>query len=415
MKYEINRLKTTKEIRPLVDRHWSELRTAKERGEIVGWASGPTFIFPYAMEMKCHFMAGYAAYCGGIGAADDVLRAAELAGELPDTCSYHRLHMGMAEAVRKELPIKKEAILPIPDVMIAGRYCTEMSHYAESLYRRLGVRVLPIELPIPFEKEDIERLGEYVIDQTMETVIPTLEEICGKPFDYERMGEILEVLKKTALLRNECWEFFKKKPSPWSLWDYGVSIAPVFYMMGKPESITYYKHLRDELRERTEKGIPAILPDGEKYRIYWDGWLPWAFLGRFIRKFIQYGALPICGRYPWEFFPHPEKIDPKDPIRTWWEQYYSPHGTAYHLSPKGAFEFIGEVIEEYSIDGMVMFSSKTCRIWNLAQLEIVNAIEKEYGIPGVVVEADMIDPAMVSDAQVETRLQALFEMIEARK
>ncbi|MHC1587489.1 MAG: 2-hydroxyacyl-CoA dehydratase, partial [Candidatus Syntropharchaeia archaeon] len=301
MKYEINRLKTTKEIRPLVDRHWSELRTAKERGEIVGWASGPTFIFPYAMEMKCHFMAGYAAYCGGIGAADDVLRAAELAGELPDTCSYHRLHMGMAEAVRKELPIKKEAILPIPDVMIAGRYCTEMSHYAESLYRRLGVRVLPIELPIPFEKEDIERLGEYVIDQTMETVIPTLEEICGKPFDYERMGEILEVLKKTALLRNECWEFFKKKPSPWSLWDYGVSIAPVFYMMGKPESITYYKHLRDELRERTEKGIPAILPDGEKYRIYWDGWLPWAFLGRFIRKFIQYGALPICGRYPWEF------------------------------------------------------------------------------------------------------------------
>ena len=31
----------------------------------------------------------------------------------------------------------------------------------------------------------------------------------------------------------------------------------------------------------------------------------------------------------------------------------------------------------------------------------------------MVIEADMIDPEMVSDAQIDTRLQALFETIDA--
>ena len=75
---------------------------------------------------------------------------------------------------------------------------------------------------------------------------------------------------------------------------------------GEAGNRPYYKALLCELKERAEKKIPAILPDGEKYRLYWDGWLPWAFLGMFIRKFVSYGAVPICGRYPWEFFPHPE-------------------------------------------------------------------------------------------------------------
>jgi len=411
--YKLNRLKTTAEIRPFVDRHWEELRTAKERGEKVGWASGPTFIFPYAMGMKCHFMAGYAAYCGGIGAADEILKVAEMAGDLPDSCSYHRLHMGMGEAVKRGIPINPQAILPFPDLMIGGRFCPEMSYYAEGLFRRFGVPVLPIELPMVFKREDLKRIRQYFLGQVRETVIPTLEEVCGKPFDYDRMSEILRVLKKAAILRNQCWEFFKLKPSPWTLWDYGVSIAPVFYLMGKPESVTYYEKLLKELQERKEKGIPAIAPNGENYRIYWDGWLPWAFLGKFMRKFTPHGAVCLCGRYPWEFFPHPELIDPENPVESWADLYFGEEShLGWNASPEGTVEVISELIEDYSLDGMVMFSSKTCRVWNISQLEVMDILAKRYGIPGVVIEGDMIDPAMISDSQIDTRLQALFETID---
>lgn len=33
--YKVNRLATTNEIRPMIDKDWSELRMAKERGEKV--------------------------------------------------------------------------------------------------------------------------------------------------------------------------------------------------------------------------------------------------------------------------------------------------------------------------------------------------------------------------------------------
>jgi len=417
IKYKVNRLKTTNDIRPLVDQHWAELREAKESGDKVAWASGPTFIFPYAMGVKCHFMAGYAAYAGGIGAADEILKVAEMTGDLPETCSYHRLHMGMAEAVRKEIPVNPQAILPMPDVMISGRFCTEMSHYAEGLYRRMGVPVVPVELPMGFEREDIPRLKKFVLAQFKENVIPSLEKLLDKKFSYDRLSEILANLRETAMIRNECWEFFKSKPSRWTLWDYGVSIAPVFYLMGKPGSKIYYEKLLKELKERDEKGIPALAPDGEKYRIYWDGWIPWAFLGKFMRKFTPSGALVICGRYPWEFFPHPERINPENPLESFVDVFFDEHDSRCfsNKAPKGNVEFISELIEDYSIDGMIMFSSKSCRMWNLSHMDIIDTLDKRHGVPGVVIESDMIDTNMVSDSQIDTRLQALFETIDGRR
>jgi benzoyl-CoA reductase/2-hydroxyglutaryl-CoA dehydratase subunit BcrC/BadD/HgdB len=73
------------------------------------------------------------------------------------------------------------------------------------------------------------------------------------------------------------------------------------------------------------------------------------------------------------------------------------------------------LIEDYSLDGLLMFSSKTCRIMNLAQPDVIDVLDKKYGVPGVIVEGDMIDSAMISDNQIETRLQALYEMIDSRR
>jgi benzoyl-CoA reductase subunit B len=414
MEYKLNRLKTTSLIGPMVDKHWEGLRLAKQKGEKVAWCSGPLFIFPYAMNMKCHFMAGYAAYCGGRNQADRLLEIAEDDGDLPDTCSYHRLHMGMAAAVEKGIPVKEEVILPIPDLMISGRLCPEMSHYAEGLYRKMGIRVVGVDAAPPHREEDMLPMERFFERQIKENLIPALEEVCGRPFDYDRMSEILAVLKKTAELRNECWEYFKKTPSPWTLWDYGVSIAPVFYLMGNPETIPYYEKLKAELAERAEQNVGAVEP--EKYRLYWDGWLPWGFLGKFIRKMAPFGAVPLVGRYPWEFFPHPERIEPyPDPVRTFVKQVYSDGGLARANLPALALPEICKWIETYSIDGLIMFSSKTCRMWNMGHPDTIDEIERRYGIPGVVIEADMVDSRMLSEAQIDTRLSALFEMIETRK
>jgi len=285
----------------------------------------------------------------------------------------------------------------------------------EAIHRRFGMKTVTIELPSARSRDDLPRLEKFVTNQVKETLIPAIEEVSGSKFDEENMRNIFRSWKEACIIRNKCWEFFKRKPSSWTLWDYGVSIAPIFYAMGKPESLEYYQDLLKQLEERAEKNIYAVHPDGEKYRLYWDGWLPWSFLGKVIRIMIPYGAIPIAGRYPWEFFPHPELIDPEHPVETWADLYYGEGRLTYHFSPHGTVDLISELIEDYSIDGLVMFSSKTCRIMNLSQPGVIDVLDKKYGIPGVIVEGDMIDPAMISDAQIETRLEALYEMIDSRR
>lgn len=412
--YKLNRLEAAKLIGPMVDKHWEDLRTAKERGQKVAWVSSIPFIFCYAMDMKSHFMAGYSAYAAGRKGADELLEIAEADGELRDTCSYHRLHMGMATALKQGIPIKhKDVLLPIPDVMITGRACPEMSHYAEGLYRRLGIPVIPVDLPMPHDESEMPILEAYVERQFRETLIPALEKICGRPFNYDRMSEIMVVLKEAATIRNECWEFFKLRPSPWTLWDYSIGLAPLIHLMGKPEGVVFYKQVRAELEQRAAGHIPAISPE-ERYRLCWDGWIPWGFLGMFARKLTSLGAVPLCGRYPWEFFPHPEWIEPEpDPVHTFVKACYRGRLLTRSAAEVTMYLF-KEWIEDYKLDGIVFFDSKTCRIWK-GQLEMMNVLEKTYGIPGIVIEGDMADSTFISEAQVDTRLEALCEMMEGRR
>jgi hypothetical protein len=46
---------------------------------------------------------------------------------------------------------------------------------------------------------------------------------------------------------------------------------------------------------------------------------------------------------------------------------------------------------------------------------VIVEIERKYGIPGILLDADGIDPRYYSDAQIDTRFMALAEMMEGRK
>jgi len=409
---KINRLETTSLIGPMVDAHWEGLRQAKAQGRKVAWSFGPLFPLAYAMGIPTHFYAGYCSYVAGRKHQVQLLELAEADGHLLDTCCYHRVHMGMTAAMRKGVELREDIRLPMPDLLVTGRLCSEHSHLHESIYRQLKIPVISVDFPPPHNDSEIPERTRFIERQLSEYAIPELEKFCGRKFDYDRLSEILAVLKQTALLRNECWEMMKRVPSPCTLIDYAVSIAPVFYMMGMPGTIEYYTKLKNELQHRIKNGIGAISPK-EKYRLYFDGWIPWPWIGLISRKVAAYGGNLLVGRYPWEFFPHPEMIDPSDPIHTLAQQQ-----TYGQMIVKGmgeyAVKFVAEAIEEYSLDGLIMWNSRTCRLW-AGMEDIVEEMERKYGVPGVIIEADIIDPKFFSEAQLDTRLQALFEMLDARR
>jgi benzoyl-CoA reductase/2-hydroxyglutaryl-CoA dehydratase subunit BcrC/BadD/HgdB len=74
-----------------------------------------------------------------------------------------------------------------------------------------------------------------------------------------------------------------------------------------------------------------------------------------------------------------------------------------------------EMVDKYQADGIVMHSNRSCKPYSFGQYEIARIVERERGIPSLIIEADMVDERMFSESQVENRIDAFMEIVKARK
>ena len=74
-----------------------------------------------------------------------------------------------------------------------------------------------------------------------------------------------------------------------------------------------------------------------------------------------------------------------------------------------------EVIENNGIDGVVFASNRSCKVYSLMQMDQMELIREELGIPCVMIDVDHADERKYSEESVFTRLEALLEMIDARR
>jgi len=74
-----------------------------------------------------------------------------------------------------------------------------------------------------------------------------------------------------------------------------------------------------------------------------------------------------------------------------------------------------DMVDKYRVDGIVMHSNRSCKPYSFGQYDIQRIVERERGIPSLVIEADMVDERSFSESQVATRIDAFMEMIKQRK
>ncbi len=70
-----------------------------------------------------------------------------------------------------------------------------------------------------------------------------------------------------------------------------------------------------------------------------------------------------------------------------------------------------EQCREYNIAGGVLAYLLTCRPIYLPGLQLRLALERELGIPSVLIECDLVDERSFSEAQIKTRMDAFAEQI----
>ena len=72
------------------------------------------------------------------------------------------------------------------------------------------------------------------------------------------------------------------------------------------------------------------------------------------------------------------------------------------------------MIKDYAVDGLVVHSARSCKPYSIGQYDLKQSLMDVPGIPSVVLEADMTDHRVWSEAQARTRLEAFFEALEGQ-
>jgi benzoyl-CoA reductase/2-hydroxyglutaryl-CoA dehydratase subunit BcrC/BadD/HgdB len=201
------------------------------------------------------------------------------------------------------------------------------------------------------------------------------------------------------------------KPAPMTYFDVLSTFSAFTILHGLPEAPKLLNAVVQEAEERVVKGITGIKK--EKYRIWWIGAMYWARLGWMAEKMAKMGVTVVGGTYDYMFFPFPDEIDPDKPLES---LAYAPISCGYTTDNDAAPSMSDwRVAKELDIDGIIVWEAHTCRLQSGTNHDRADYVSKRLGVPVTYVSGDFVDDAFFNEAQFDTRVQGLLEIIDARR
>jgi benzoyl-CoA reductase subunit B len=277
-----------------------------------------------------------------------------------------------------------------------------------------------LHVPYQAEGKTAPNMREYVVKQLKESVIPTLERISGVKFDIDRLRQYMRESAKAEEDLVAVLQSAKNRPSPIDGYFGAVYyIGPIFTAFrGTPEATEYYRVLRGEIDERVRLGKGPVTPEGEmgeeKYRLVVEGPPNWTSFRDFWKMFYEEGAVVVASTYSkvggvYDFgFRH----DPEHPLESLADYCL---GCYTNHSLPARIDMICKYIDEYSADGLLINSIKSCNSFSAGQLLILREVERRTGKPAAFIETDLVDPRYFSAANVKNRLESYFQMVKQKR
>ena len=406
---------TSKELlNQLVAKHYDDALTAKAEGRPVVWA---TSISPQelleTMDLTVVYPENHAAAIGARKGSMEFISYSEGKGYSSDLCSYARVNMGYVD-----LKDAEAQNIPQPDLILCcNNICNTVIKWYENIAKELHIPMILFDTPYSYEYQISEESIQYMRRQ-FDYAIRQLEELTKKRFDYDRLSEVMEVSNSTCRWWKKSTELAMHKPSPLSGFDMFNYMAMVVCMRGNKEGETLFRlwyeeagdameTLLKEYKENHEKGTSTFRAE-EKYRIMWDGIACWPHLATTFKTLKKYGVNMVASTYPDSWNIRYEKNDLDALVRAY-ASHYANRSIAYSV------DNIAKIAEDYSLDGIIFHSNRSCKLMDFKQYEIQRQVQQRTGVPAVFFDGDQTDPRVFSDAQYETRIQALVELMEKNK
>jgi benzoyl-CoA reductase/2-hydroxyglutaryl-CoA dehydratase subunit BcrC/BadD/HgdB len=265
-------------------------------------------------------------------------------------------------------------------------------------------------LDTPFcHTEYTEEMGRYVRAQFDEYFV-FLEKACGRKFDFDKLNHVGHLSHQGQLLWQAVLDSATHKPSPMSAFDAFYHLALIVTLRGTQDVLDYYTWLLSYMKNRIARGIGAV--PNEKYRLLWDNIPIWHRTRWLSEKFASHNACLVADTYTTAWCGALRYIDENNFI----DSAAEAHARIYlNIGIDQMAKMVIEMIDKYDVDGFVLHSNRSCKPYSFGQLDIQKIVEKERGIPCLMLEADMTDERTFSESQISTRIDAYMEIIKERK
>lgn len=398
---ERRKIKSVKQMKDIMTEYYIDAKTAEETGKKVAWITSGGPVEPLiAMDVIPVYPENHGAMIGASKMGVDLCEKAEEMGYSRDLCSY-----AMADIACATVNGGPIGGLPKPDMLVCStNICGTVLKWYEVQARYFKVPLFILDTPF-CHTEFTEEARQYVRKQ-FDEYTRFLEKACGTSFDYDR----LQAVGKCSLEGQRLWQAVldtcTHKPAPMSAFDAFFHLALIVTLRGKQVTVDYYQILLAEMNQRIADQISAV-PD-ERIRLLWDNLPVWYRTRWLSEKFASAGACLVADTYTSAWCAATKYIDENNFLDSMAESYTRIY---LNIGVDEMAKSVLQMVDKYAVDGFVMHSNRSCKPYSLGQYDIQKIVQKERGIPTLMLEADMVDERKFSESQIETRIDAFMEML----
>jgi len=390
-------------LRTIMTRHYLLARHAAKAMPVAWVTSGAPAELLRAMGFYTVYPENHGALCGARLVGLDMSRFAENAGFSQDLCSYARIDLGLALGGRSPV-----GALPRPDVLVCStNICQTVLYWYKQLAHHYAVPLVLFDTP--FVADELDEGTLLYLTGQLEALVPRLEPIAGSAFDAASFETYLLRAQRTSLMWGEVLRSMTRKPAPMTIFDAFAHMAPVVSLRGLPVAEHYYELLLKELESRVTRGIAAV--NGERHRLLWDNIAVWFKLGDFVRFFSEAGCVFVAATYTNAWAETVHMLDRNRPF----ESMARTHSLVIlNRDLKHRMALMAKMIADYSVDGVVFHSTRSCKPYSVGQYDIQRILSRTCAVRAVLIDADTTDPRNYAEGPTRTRLEAFVEALETR-
>lgn len=374
---------------------------AKQEGKPVAWVSSnfPVEI-PETLGLATAYPENQAAGIAARGAGERMCEVAEADGYSNDICAYARISMAYAKL--KECP---EQDVAMPDVLLCcNNICNCMIKWYENLAIELNIPMILLDIPFNPDYEVSQAEIDYVSAQFWDAV-HTLENLFDLKWSDERFKEVTGFSCRSSRAWLDATAQAKYTPSPFNGFDLLNHMAVMVTARGKEAAGEAMEQLLKEYKENHENGTSTYRGE-EKYRVMFEGIACWPYLRATSHGLRDRGINMVTTIYADAFGFDYHSFD--EMIAA-----YCSVPNAINLE-KSRDKRI-KLCKDNNVEGLLVHTNRSCKLWSGFMSEMSRQIGEACGIPVTSFDGDQADPRNFSEAQYDTRVQGLMEIMEANK